>query len=546
MSRERDGSSVRGPAGLVVPVHDAPAEHRHDRPSREPPSHVGAVARTRAQPRERKGLLDARIDDREVAVVAGRDAALAARARTPRPAPRGVTRATSSSESHPSRTATSSSGRIVCTPGIPDGLFGYGRAFSASVCGAWSLPMQAIVPSASASRSASRWRASRTGGFICDEAAPPRVALGRGEEEVVGRDLRGHEVAEVDARGGAPPPRPWTGAARGRAARCARRGRAGAASRAARSRRRARRGGRTTGAPSASRGEPDPEPRLVLGVDRDAPRPERSTRSIVGSSGTSSVARGRAHEDLDAGAAPAAAPTHRAARRSRPWRRGRTRGRPARGPPRAVQLVRERAPGSVVGGFVLGISMNAVTPPADRGTASRSRGPPCARAPGSRKCTCGSMRPGNTSFPRASRTVSPSRATRPGDTDSIRPPTIRTSARTTPADETTRPPSTRTSLSSAFTVASRPRGPWPSASPPSTREGAGPWPPTLPAPRPRATRSREETTRTRPRPRPLRDVGGRWGHDGPPTSRSRPRPRTDEEPPWRFASSSPTSTCSLA
>ena len=109
------------------------------------------------------------------------------------------------------------------------------------------------------------------------------------------------------------------------------------------------------------------------------------------------IAGRRAHEHLDAGRAPRAAPAPGCPRRSRACRRRRRRSRRtcarARGAP-----CRPASPASVVSGLVFGISNTAVTPPMTAARLPVSRSSLCSR-PGSRKCTWVSITPGSTCRP---------------------------------------------------------------------------------------------------------------------------------------------------
>src|SRR5579872_357751 len=98
------------------------------------------------------------------------------------------------------------------------------------------------------------------------------------------------------------------------------------------------------------------------------------------------------------------------------------------------------ASAEVVLGLVFGISNTAVTPPstAPRDPASRSS---FHSSPGSRKCTCVSMTPGNTTSPAASK-VSPAAAVARSPISAIMPSRTPTSAIPRPAWFTTSPPRT--------------------------------------------------------------------------------------------------------
>ena len=54
----------------------------------------------------------------------------------------------------------------VSSPVMPEGALANSRAFSSAVCGAWSVAIMSIVPSASASISACRSASVRSGGFM--------------------------------------------------------------------------------------------------------------------------------------------------------------------------------------------------------------------------------------------------------------------------------------------------------------------------------------------------------------------------------------------
>ena len=65
----------------------------------------------------------------------------------------------------PFSTRPSMSGRQSSRPIIPGAASASSQSFSSGECGAWSVAMQSIVPSASAARSASTSSVSRSGGF---------------------------------------------------------------------------------------------------------------------------------------------------------------------------------------------------------------------------------------------------------------------------------------------------------------------------------------------------------------------------------------------
>ena len=72
----------------------------------------------------------------------------------------------------------------VSTPSIPGGASSNGRSLVSGVCGAWSVAIASIVPSASAAVSASTSASERSGGFILNTGSKVGARL-VGEREVL-------------------------------------------------------------------------------------------------------------------------------------------------------------------------------------------------------------------------------------------------------------------------------------------------------------------------------------------------------------------------
>ena len=162
-----------------------------------PSSHEFLGARAEAALADAPGRLGVEQDEVRAA---RRPRSAAARARTRAPARPTSARAASAAAAAPARRgACSATAKAVSSPVTPNGASSNGTSFSCRAWGAWSVAMTEIVPSRTASTSALRSSAARSGGFIFRFGSSERDGL-VGQHEVVRRRLAGRPHARRAAR----------------------------------------------------------------------------------------------------------------------------------------------------------------------------------------------------------------------------------------------------------------------------------------------------------------------------------------------------------